>query len=198
MGTNTVQIHQQWILAAVNHNIQIAMQDKKYFEKGITLIELIISLGTISILLTLATTFFFTLTISRIKNQTITEVEQQGAQVMQLIVHTIRNAEAINTPIKNISSSSLSLDVTDVIDDPTVFNLENNIIHITEGSNFPVQLTNTRIVASDLSFYNLSRNTTGGTIHIEFTLTHINQSGRNEYNYTKLFYGGATAHNAYE
>ncbi len=174
------------------------MQNKNHFEKGITLVELLISLGIIATLLTLMVTFFFTLSLSRIKNQTMTEVEQQGAQVMQLIVHTIRNAEAIIIPAQGITSSSLSLDVINATDDPTVFDLGNDMIRITESTDSPIPLTNTRVAASGLSFYNLSRNTTAGTIHIQFTLTHVNPSGRNEYDYTKLFYGGATVHHAYQ
>ena len=55
-----------------------------------------------------------------------------------------------------------------------------------------IALTNSRIVASNLTFTNLSRAGTPGTIRIQFTLTHINPSGRNEYNYNKTFYGSAS------
>ena len=163
--------------------------------KGFTLVELLLYVGIASIILLITTLFLSTLLESRIKNQTVAEVEQQGLQAMQIITQTARNAEAITTPSQGASASSLTLDVITALNDPTIFDLSSGAIRIKEGAAAIIPLTNSRITASALTFQNLSRPTTPGTIRIQFTLTHVNPDGRNEYNFNKTFIGSATLRN---
>ena len=164
----------------------------KNTQKGFTLIELLLYIGIASIMLLVTSVFLSTLLQSRVKNQTIAEVEQQGAQVMQIITQSIRNAENINFPSQGASASLLSLDVFNSSDDPTVFDISGESVRATEGVLPAVFLTNSRITASDLIFQNLSRDNTPGIIRIQFTFTHINTEGRNEYDYQKTFYTSAS------
>ncbi|MFA6524370.1 MAG: hypothetical protein WC264_02190 [Candidatus Paceibacterota bacterium] len=168
---------------------------KKNFKNnnGYTLIELMLyislAVGMLLVISIALSTFFD----SRIKNQTILEVDQEGMQVMQIITQTIRNANSVNFPIFGTNDTSLSLSVINPALDPTVFALLGNEINIAEGLNPAVSLTNNlRVIASGLLFENLSRNLTPNTIGISFTLSHINPSGRNEYNYSRTFYGSAS------
>ena len=166
---------------------------KKLFSKqGLTLIELLLYVSITSIMLLITSLFLLTLLQSRIKNQTIAEVEQQGLQVMQIITQTARNAEAITSPAIGASSSSLTLDVVTGGSDPTIFDLSVGVISIKEGTGSTVPLTNSRITASVLNFQNLSRVNTPGIIRISFTLTHVNPEGRQEYNFSKTFYANAS------
>lgn len=168
------------------------IKNSKNKSGGFTLIELILYVGIASILL-LAISFFLAMLIqSRIKNQTIAEVEQQGLQVMQIITQTARNSEAITSPAPGASASLLTLDVINVANDPTVFNISSNAIRVTEGINSAIALTNSRVNVSNLTFQNLSRANTPGAIRIQFTITHINPEGRNEYSFAKTFIGSAT------
>ncbi|MCR4328495.1 MAG: prepilin-type N-terminal cleavage/methylation domain-containing protein [Patescibacteria group bacterium] len=160
--------------------------------KGFTLIELLLYVAVASVLLSAISTFFFILLESRVKNQTIAEVEQQGMRVMQMITRASRNAEAITSPSQGASAASLILDVITVADDPTVFDLSGGVLRIKEGSGSVIPLTNSRVTASSLSFFNLSRASTPGAISIQFTLTHANPAGRNEYNFSETFYGSAS------
>lgn len=159
---------------------------------GFTLIELLLYIAVASVMLLVISIFLSLLLQSRIKNQTMVEVEQQGAQAMQLITQTARNAEAITSPAPGASASSLMLDVITVANDPTVFDLASGVIRIKEGTDSTIALNNSRITASALTFRNLSRVGTPGTVHIQFTFTHANPEGRNEYNYSKTFVGSAT------
>ena len=59
---------------------------------GFTLVELLLYVGISSAILLASSLFLATLLESRIKNQTIAEVEQQGLAVMQIITQDIRNA----------------------------------------------------------------------------------------------------------
>lgn len=159
--------------------------------KGFTLIELLLYVSITSIIVfTTASLLQFTLQ-SRVKNQTIAEVEQQGSQVMQLITQTIRNATVINSPTIGESGASLSLGVVDGASSPTVFDLSSGGVRIKEGIGAGVNLTSSRVTTSNLSFQNLSRAGTPNTIKISFTLTYINLSGRNEFEFSQNFYGSA-------
>ncbi len=162
------------------------------FQRGFTLIELLLYVGVSFFLLLIISFFLSMLLEARIKNQTIAEVEQQGLYVMQMIAQTTRNSETIILPSQGASASSLTLDVVNDINDPTVFNLSNGIAQITEGAGTVVALTNSRVIVSALNFQNLSRSSTPGTIRISFTLTHINPENRNEYNFNKTFIGSAS------
>lgn len=159
---------------------------------GFTLIELLLYVAISSVILLVISLFLQTLLESRIKNQTIAEVEQQGLQVMQMIMQTARNAEVITSPAQGASAASLTLDVITGASDPTILDLSGSSIRIAEGAGSPVALTNLRVTASGLTFQNLSRGGTPGAIRIQFTLTHVNPDGRNEYNFSKTFIGSAT------
>lgn len=164
----------------------------KNFQKGFTLIELLLYVSIVAALVLFLSVFLSLLMQSRVKNQTISEVEQQGIYLMQTITQIARNAEAIVSPTIGASASSATFDVVTAASDPTVFDISGGVIRISEGAGSPISLTNTRVVASNLTLQNLSRTSTPGTLRIQFTLTHINPEGRQEYNFSKTFYGTAS------
>ena len=158
---------------------------------GFTLIELLLYIAVASIIVfTTASMLRFTLE-SRVKNQTIAEVEQEGAQVMALITQTVRNGTLINSPTIGHSAASLSLVVTDGASSPTVFDLSSGAVRIKEGAGATINLTSSRITVSNLNFQNLSMTDTPNIIRVSFTVTYTNSSGRNEYDFAKTFYGSA-------
>lgn len=93
---------------------------------GFTLIELLLYISIVGTLLTAVSMFFATTADARIKNQSIIEVDQQGALVMDHILQTIRNADAINTPTTGTTASSLSLAVPTAALSPTIFDLSSS------------------------------------------------------------------------
>jgi prepilin-type N-terminal cleavage/methylation domain-containing protein len=159
---------------------------------GFTLIELLLYIVILVIILSAVSALLFGILQSRVKNQTVAEVEQQGIQVMQIITQTLRNATAISSPGAGASSPTLSINTTTVANNPTVFDLSGGVIRITEGLGSSVALNNALVTASGLTFQNLTGSSTPGTIRITFTLTRLNPSGRNEYDYVQTFYGSAT------
>lgn len=161
-------------------------------QAGFTLVELLLYVTIISAII-FTVIFFLQITLStRVKNQTISEVEEQGSMVMQLLTQSARNALVINTPAAGGSGSILSLNTTLPATTPTVFDLSAGVIRITEGAGTAVALTNSRVNATNLTFQNLTGTATKGNVRIQFTLNYINQSGRNEYDYSKTFTGDAT------
>jgi Tfp pilus assembly protein PilW len=158
---------------------------------GFTLVELLLYVGISSAILLATSIFLSVLLESRVKNQTISEVEQQGVQVMQLITQTVRNADLINIPTIGASGASLSVNNSLASTTPTVFDLSGGVIRIKEGANVVINLTNSKVTVSNLSFFNLSRTSTPGVVKIIFTLSSVNPSGRNEYSFSKTFVGSA-------
>lgn len=167
------------------------MKSKIKLNSGFTLVELLLYIALVSFIVLTLSVFFSMILSSRVKNQTIAEIEQQGTQVMQNVIQSIRNAESINSPSQGASAAALSLRSLTGSLDPTVFDLSGGAIRIKEGSGSEINLTSPRVVASGLDFYNLSRDNSPGAIRIAFTLTFLNPDGQNDYDYTKTFYGTA-------
>ena len=159
---------------------------------GFTLIELILYVGLAAVMILAVSIFLSTMLQSRVRNQTVLEVESQGIQVMQRILQVVRNSLAVNSPLEGLSDSSLSMDVLTLALNPTIFDISGGVIRMHEGLGTPIPLTSSRVIASNLIFRNLSKNGTPGTIQLQFTLTHLNQEGRYEYDYSEVFIGSAT------
>lgn len=153
---------------------------------------MLLYIGLLSGIILIISVFLNTMFVGRVKNQTIGEVEQQGQYALHLILQTIRNAEAINSPAIGASAATLDVDVIQAANDPTVFTSSSGVLQITEGVAPAEDITSNVITSSDLDFINLGRAGTLGTIRVEFTLTYTNPSGRNEYDYAKTFYGTAS------
>jgi type II secretory pathway pseudopilin PulG len=76
-------------------------------QKGFTLVEMALYVGICSVLLFSLSTLFATLVSSRVKNQIITEVNQQGAFVMNTITYAVRNGQSVQSPVSGGASSTL-------------------------------------------------------------------------------------------
>jgi Tfp pilus assembly protein PilW len=163
-------------------------------QSGYTLIELLLYVAIMGTLLTTVTFFYGTVTASRIKNQSIVEVNDQGTAVMDYLTQTIRNATAITAPATGLSAASLTLTVPTGSLSPTVFSLTGTApaaIQIKEGAGAQVPLTSDDVQISNLTFKNLSRPSTPGVVQISFVIERVNPRGINEFNYQKTFTGTA-------
>ncbi len=162
-------------------------------QKGFTLVEMVLYVSLCSIILLSSSMLLSSLLGSRIRNQTINEVNQQGFQVIQLVTQTIRNSRSIQVPTIGVSSSTLSITTGNALVNPTVFWVSSSTFMIQEGGKTPITLTNSRVVVSSLSFQNISSaSSSEKIIKISFTVDYNNQSGKPEYSYTKTFNGSAT------
>lgn len=161
--------------------------------KGFSLIEMILYVSISSILLFSLTSFLIFLFSSRVKNQSIADVNQEGTHVMQLMTQTIRNSRSINSPALGTVGSSLSLTVADPLLSPTVFDVSSGTLRITEGSYAPIALTNSHVIVSSTTFQNVSStSSTDRIIKIQFTIDHVNPTSVHEYKFGQTFIGGAT------
>lgn len=162
-------------------------------QKGFSLLEMLLYVAISSIILLSLSFFLIFLLGSRLKNQSITDVNQQGIQIMQLITQTIRNARTIDSPSIGATSSSISMTMFDSLVSPTVFDISSGTVRIKEGSGVVIPLTNSHVTISSLVFQNISStSSTDRIIRISFTIDHNNPNGRNENVFSKTFTGSAT------
>jgi type II secretory pathway pseudopilin PulG len=162
-------------------------------QRGFTLVEMLLYVSISSVILLSLSLFMSFLLGSRIKNDSIADVNQQGLQVMQLMAQTVRTSKSVDFPNVGASSTSLSLTMPDPLLSPTVFDVVNGVIRIKEGSNAVVPLTNSHVTVSSFLLQNISAtSTTDRIVRMSYTIDHNNPSNRNESSFTKTFSGSAT------
>jgi type II secretory pathway pseudopilin PulG len=161
---------------------------KKYSD-GFTLIELLLYVGLAGAVLLGVSIFLSVILSSQVKNRAISEVEQQGRQIVFLIQSAVEGGAIVNIPAIGASSSSLSIGRDESMINPIIFDLSGGKIRITEGSGLPVELNSDWTTAANLLFENTATSGTPDLIRFSFDLSYINDNSRQEFNYSKTFYG---------
>lgn len=159
--------------------------------KGFTLIELLLYVSLIGVVVLASSSLWTMLEGQRVKARTIREVSDQGAAAMQMMTQIIRNATSISAPTAGNSAASLTVVVPTGALSPTVMGLSGGVLQLTEGAAAAVDLTSSRVSVSSLSFSNLSRPGTEGTVRIQFTVGYTGP-GTADYTYSKTFINTAT------
>lgn len=158
--------------------------------KGISLIETLIYVAIFSIFVVALTSFSRSILLARVHNQIVLEVNDQGSRAVKTITQTLRNASQVNSPTITNTAQNLSIATEAPATNPTVFSLIGGTLYITEGSGSPVALTNSKVVMSNLLFFNLSRSGTPNIIKVNFTLTSTTSSSTGD-TYSVTFDGSA-------
>ncbi|WP_412733002.1 hypothetical protein [Minisyncoccus archaeiphilus] len=161
-------------------------------DKGLTMIEIIFYLAISAIVFLASFSALNIINQSKVRYQVISEVEYQGGFVMESILRSIRHSEQVISPVVGGQSSALSLDMLEALDDPTLYGLTGTSLTVKEGSASTVILTNPRVIISNLVFNNYSALPEHDSIRVSFTITYYNESGKQEYDYSKTFYGTAS------
>lgn len=160
---------------------------QKTKQAGFTLIELLLYIGLMGIILVISSQFIDISLKSKVKNQVISEVEQQGDQIAYLISQNIKASSGINSPATGTSSTTLSLASSDSARNPTVFKLASTSLVVSFAGGANIELNNPRVQASDLIFYNLSNASSTGNIEANFSLNAVDPYNRSEYSYSEKF-----------
>jgi Tfp pilus assembly protein PilW len=170
------------------------MRYRRYQPKGFSLIELVLYVGISSMLLMGLLALTSAVLESRIKDTTIAEVEQQGAQLTRIMTDSIHNATWVSLPGQGDMAAALALSTISSTTSPTVFDLFSGVVRITEGTNTPIALTSSRVAVSGLKFWSTSAPNTPNTVRFQFLLSNAAGSSRSEYSYQKTFAGSAALH----
>jgi len=151
--------------------------------RGFTLIELLIYVAILAAILVLLTGFLWTVVFGNIKESSFQEVQQNGRFALTKISQEIKRATGINNPLAGDSPSNLlSLSMAGSSLNPTVFDLDDGKLRITQGNpGVSYYLTADQAIINELQFTNLSYDNTPGIIRIEMEISHINPENRVEY-----------------
>ncbi|MBD3362140.1 hypothetical protein GF362_00285 [Candidatus Dojkabacteria bacterium] len=164
---------------------------KKQLNKGYTFIEILLYISISTTVLLIIVVIFVILQQNRWRARARNEVDHQGAQVIQILSQKIRSSRGIFTPSQGASGDILTLTSFDIEKNPTVVELIDDKLTLTEGSGETIDMTNSRVEVSEVLFRNLSGDNTPGNVRIFLTLSHKNEIGLSELEYTKTFYGNA-------
>ncbi len=160
-------------------------------KKGFTLLEVVLAIGAVSLLTLAVVGFVFSISNFKAKSQAVREVGEQGRLAMLILERIVKSAETVILPASGSSGTTLSLDVLEVAQDPTVFSVSSGVLYITEGVNPPVALTNSRVFVDALNFTNLAPAGAPGSIKIDLTMSYF-APDNSQFEYTESFYTAAT------
>ncbi len=165
------------------------MQDTNKKKSGFTLIETLLYLAIAGSLLLAISLSLAAVLQARVKYQTVSEVEQQGAFAVSVMTQAVRNAQIINQPPAGTGGSLLSLNSSG---GAVIFDGSGGSLTETVGSGSAISLLSPDINVTGLIFNNLSRPATPGIVQIQMTLNYNTDSTGEEYNYSSTFYDSAS------
>jgi len=157
-----------------------------------TLIETLLYISIFSIVVFLILGIYGLVVEARVRQRTVTEVNEEGGRIVQMITQTIRNSTSINSPLPAANSGVLSLYVPTGANNPTLYYLVGNDLVIKEGTAGTIVMNSNRVIISGLKYYNLSLGGTKGTVKVEFTVSSKTQSAQKIYQFTQNFASDAT------
>ena len=163
------------------------MREIKNNQRGFTLVELLLYTVIAAGLLLSITTLISLLIQSRVKNQTMSTVEQQGTQVLQIISQEIRNAKLVSSPTLGNTTSNLQLQNQN--NESIIISLSSSTLYYSKSGQV-ITLTPLNIEVDNFSVTNLGPDQ-HNSLKLQFDLKNKNLSGRSEYNYNQTFYGTA-------
>lgn len=161
----------------------------KIKNRGFSLLEISLYLAILSTLVFGIGAFVNLVSVTRIKNQTMTEVDQQAFQIIENVTQTIRNANTVVFP--TIGQISSSLTMVDGDNNTVVFEIVGDKFTVNRG-NGVINLSNEKVTVENLLFKDLSRVGTPAVIQINFTISYNNISGNQNYNYSKTYVASAS------
>lgn len=164
----------------------------KNSKKGFTLVEILLYIAILSTMILLILGFLTMAMNLKVKNETITEVDYQGAYIMSLILNRVKNAENISFPEKGSSSDEL---IFNSGESEIIINAIGGVVYIKEGENDMININNNYVSISNLSFNNLGSEETSDSIQIIFEIERVNETGRMEYHFQRSFRGAASLPN---
>ena len=149
--------------------------------KSFTLVEFLLYIVILSSILILTGGFLWNFIVGNVKANSYQEVQQNGNFALIKITQEIKKASGINIPVLGSTSTSLSLIMNSAAQNPTVFDVVDGKLRITQGVQDPIELTSDQVIINNLQFTNLSYSGTPGTMRIEMNIDHINPANLAEY-----------------
>ena len=173
--------------------VKIMSFEKKLRQKNnkrrwaFTFIEFLIYSAIASVVITSFILININLIKAGEKNMAMEEISYNATFSMDMIAKAVREAESINSPTEQDSSSELSLETRDPLKNPIIFSLVDGSIQLTEGVESSI-ITSESVVIDELEFINITRESTPGTIRIKMTIKPYNPLEREGLDIIRTFY----------
>lgn len=155
---------------------------------GFTLIELLLYIALTTIMVGVLGGIGNNVLASRAKANALGEVHYSAQFVLEKIISTVQKAESIDLPAVGATSTTLSLSMTDVSKDPTVFSLSNGVLSIREGSGPTTTLSTNAVQVEEFTITNVSYSNAPDSVRIKMYIEAYNPEGRQEYEARETFY----------
>ena len=137
---------------------------------GISLIELLLFVALMAFSGLVIVDLLLTTSDSQARQRTVSDVEQGGVQIAQLLEYEIHHAERILKPALQSSGSTLIMQMSDAEANPTLIGLATGSLVIIEKSTlYPV--SDPQMTVSDFHVWNTSPSDSKPSARIMFTLT---------------------------
>lgn len=120
--------------------------------RGFTLVETVIYIGLLSVIISFVLVVFYQIVGSGNQNRDRIEIDAEANFLMQKMIWALVDAQAINQPTVNTTSSVLSVNKYNYSQNSIVFDLSQNNLRISKASSTPVILNNGRVSLSRLIF----------------------------------------------
>lgn len=142
----------------------------KTFRKGTTLIELLIFIAILAIVSVAVLPLLFAATEDRLLQQTISLVEQNGAQLLQTIGNEARHAERVISPALGATGSILTLQTSSGSTSPTIVGFATGALVLVRRT-AKQTLSSTQVAIGDFSVRNTSTSVSRQSVMVSFTVS---------------------------
>lgn len=135
-----------------------------------TLVELLLFTAFFAVSSGALITFFFSTTEQRVRQQSVSAVEQTGVQIMQTLSNRIRSAERIADPAAASSGSILALQLADETYNPTIIGLSGAVLYVGEANTIK-RLSPDTVELSNFHVRNTSVDDARASVLMQFTVS---------------------------
>ena len=126
------------------HN-SVAQSQTNRYDRGFTLIEIALALSIGAAVVLIASEAFMLVTHAREKSEAMLVLREEGGQMLETMTRSIRNADGVIVPLWREPATSLTLHTLDPATDPTIINLEQETVWMTEGAQLHTPLSNSHV-----------------------------------------------------
>jgi len=156
--------------------------------KGFTLLEFILYFALLAIVMTAITAFTLSIVSSQGKGRVIGEVESSERLAMLRILRSTRTADSL-TSISGGDAGVLTLNMGTA--NPTIFDLVNGTVRITENGGPAVPLTTPNVKVSKLRFTSDAQSNGNVTITTEIAAAYVGSATNTTFSYSTSTSGTA-------
>lgn len=149
-------------------------------KKGITLVETLIYLAIVSVLLVALINFGSQITLSRVKAQSLEEVQHNARYALQRISIDVHNTPSINVATYD---DYLYLDMDpSTTDDDIIYTLNNQQLTRQVGTETAVAISSDKVQITNLVFTEIANEADFRNLKIEITVQDVNYGSRTDFN----------------